>query len=323
MVNKMKLYIIGNGFDIYHGLDTQYSSFGLYLKKNYRAVYELLLEHYGFTDLDPKNASSISDPLWSDFESNMAGLNIDSVLEANTDFMPDYASDTFRDRDRYSFQIEMEKTLNYLTTDLYKAFNEFILAVDFPIISKDKIINLDKNATYLTFNYTDTLAKYYKVPNDNVLFIHEKSENNKQNLILGHGITPDNFKESPAVPPLGLSEEELEDWNNYQAEQYDYSFELGKQTIKEYFSRTFKNTEIIIGKNKDFFSSLTDISEIYILGHSMAEVDLPYFEELVKSVKADAKWTATFYSPDEKTHHFKVLTGLGISNISIVTMQEI
>ena len=52
----------------------------------------------------------------------------------------------------------------------------------------------------------------------------------------------------------------------------------------------------------------------------MAEVDLPYFEELVK---ADAKWTATFYSPDEKTHHFKVLTGLGISNISIVTMQEI
>ena len=109
MVNKMKLYIIGNGFDIYHGLDTRYSSFGLYLKKNYQAVYELLLEYYGFTDLDPKTASLISDPLWSDFETNMARLDIDSVLEAHTDYMPNYASDNFRDRDRYSFQIEMEK----------------------------------------------------------------------------------------------------------------------------------------------------------------------------------------------------------------------
>lgn len=323
MVNKMKLYIIGNGFDIYHGLDTRYSYFGLYLKKNYQAVYELLLEYYGFTDLDPQNASSISDPLWSDFEANMAVLNIDSVLEANTDFMPDYASDNFRDRDRYSFQIEMEKILNYLTTDLYKAFKEFILAIDFPILSKDKIINLDKEAIYITFNYTDTLAKYYKIPNDNVLFIHEKAENDEQKLILGHGITPDNFKESPVLPPLGLSEEELEDWNNYQAEQYDYSFELGKQTIKEYFSKTFKNTETIIAKYKDFFSNLTNISEVYILGHSMAEVDLPYFEELVKSIKSDAKWTATFYSPHEKQHHFEVLKGLGVYNISIVTMQEI
>ncbi len=323
MVNKMKLYIIGNGFDIYHGLDTQYSSFGLYLKKNYRAVYELLLEHYGFTDLDPKNASSISDPLWSDFESNMAGLIIDSVLEANTDFMSDYASDTFRDRDRYSFQIEMEKTLNHLTTDLYKAFKEFILAVDFSGLSKDKIINLDKDATYLTFNYTDTLAKYYKISNDNVLFIHEKAENDDQNLILGHGIDPDSFKDNPVEPPIGLDEEGLEDWNNYQAEKYDYSFELGKQTINEYFSKTFKSTETIIKKYKDFFSNLTNISEVYILGHSMAEVDLPYFEELVKSIKPDAKWTATFYSPDEKQHHFEVLKGLGISNISIVTLQEI
>lgn len=29
----MKLYVIGNGFDVHHGLDTKYTSFGLYLKK--------------------------------------------------------------------------------------------------------------------------------------------------------------------------------------------------------------------------------------------------------------------------------------------------
>ncbi|EPM5001370.1 TPA: AbiH family protein [Escherichia coli] len=25
----MKLYVIGNGFDVHHGLDTRYTSFGL------------------------------------------------------------------------------------------------------------------------------------------------------------------------------------------------------------------------------------------------------------------------------------------------------
>lgn len=319
----MKLYIIGNGFDIYHGLDTRYSSFGLYLKKNYHEIYQLLLEHYRFTDLDSKSSSSIADPLWSDFEANMAALNIESVLEANADLIPDYASDDFRDRDRYTFSIQMENILENLTTVLYKAFKEFILAVDFPILSKDKVINLDKNSNYLTFNYTNTLSRYYKISDDQVLFIHEKAENDDQKLILGHGVNPDNFKDKPVIPPIGLSEEELEDWNNYQAEQYDYSFELGKQTIKEYFAKTFKSTGTIISKYKGFFSNLTNISEVYILGHSMAEVDLPYFEELVECVKPDAKWTATFYSPDEKKHHFEVLKGLGISNISIVTMQEI
>lgn len=69
--------------------------------------------------------------------------------------------------------------------------------------------------------------------------------------------------------------------------------------------------------------NLSNVSEVYILGHSLAEVDLPYFDKLVQSVKPDARWTVTFYSPEEKQHHFEVLKGLGISNIFIVTMQEI
>lgn len=29
-----KLYVIGNGFDLHHNLNTTYSTFGVYLKKN-------------------------------------------------------------------------------------------------------------------------------------------------------------------------------------------------------------------------------------------------------------------------------------------------
>ena len=252
----MKLYVIGNGFDVHHGLDTRYTSFGLYLKNNYWETYDLLIEHYGFSDLNPDYPTSMSDSLWSEFETSMSLLDKDSVLEANMDAMPNYASDDFRDRDRYTLQIEMERILGLLTTELYKAFKEFILAVQFPQFNSSRAVNIDRCAVYLTFNYTDTLAQYYEVPDENVLFIHEKADEGVEELILGHGVDPENFKEKPAEPPAGLSEEDLERWMEYQSDQYDYSYERGKDAINQYFSATFKGTEQIIKNNEDFFAGL-------------------------------------------------------------------
>ncbi|MUK64528.1 bacteriophage abortive infection AbiH family protein [Aliivibrio fischeri] len=319
----MKLYVIGNGFDVHHGLDTRYTSFGLYLKNNYWETYELLIEHYGFSDLNPDYPTSMLDPLWSEFETSMSLLNKDSVLEANMDAMPNYAADDFRDRDRYTLQIEMERILGLLTTELYKAFKEFILAVQFPQFDSSRAVNIDRDAVYLTFNYTDTLAQYYEVPDENVLFIHEKADEDVEELILGHGVDPENFKEKPAEPPAGLSEEDLERWMEYQSEQYDYSYERGKDAINQYFSATFKGTEQIIKNNEDFFTGLGNVDEVFVLGHSLAEVDLPYFQKLAESVKTDAKWVATYYDPDDQQTHYDTLTGLGITNVSVVRMEQI
>ena len=91
----MKLYVIGNGFDVHHGLDTRYTSFGLYLKNNYWETYELLLDYYGFADLDPDFPTTMSDPLWSEFETSMSLLDKDSVLEANMDAIQTILQMTF------------------------------------------------------------------------------------------------------------------------------------------------------------------------------------------------------------------------------------
>jgi len=322
-VNDMKLYVIGNGFDVHHGLDTRYTSFGLYLKNNYRETYELLLNYYGFTDLDPDFAATMLDPLWSKFETSMSLLDKDSILEANLDLMPNYSSDDFRDRDRYALQIEMERILRLLTTELYKAFKEFILAVQFPQFEHSSSVNIDRDAAYLTFNYTDTLSHYYSIPDENVLFIHGKSDEHVDELILGHGIDPENFKDKPAEPPSGLSGEDLERWMEYQSDQYDYSFELGKDAINKYFSATFKGTDQIIKNNEDFFAKLGNIDEVYVLGHSLDDVDLPYFQKLARSVQPDAQWVATFYNPDDEKVHYDTLTGLGIANVAVVKMEQI
>ncbi|MDX7755865.1 bacteriophage abortive infection AbiH family protein [Aeromonas caviae] len=292
-------------------------------KKNYRETYELLLDYYGFADLDPDCPTIMSDPLWSEFETSMSLLDKDSVLEANTDAMPSYSSDDFRDRDRYTFLIEMERILGLLTTELYKAFEEFILAVQFPMFDHGRSVNIDRDAVYLTFNYTDTLSQYYAVPDENILFIHGKANTHAGELILGHGVAPENFKEKPAEPPSGLSDEDLERWMDYQSEQYDYSFELGKDAINQYFSATFKGTDQVIKNNEAFFAKLGNIDEVYVLGHSLADVDLPYFKKLVQSVRPDAKWVVTFYDPDDEKKHGDTLKEFGIANVVVVRMEQI
>ena len=41
-----------------------------------------------------------------------------------------------------------------------------------------------------------------------------------------------------------------------------------------------KNTQAVIAENEAFFGNLADVTDVYVLGHSMAEVDLPYFERV-------------------------------------------
>lgn len=319
----MKLYIIGNGFDTHHKLDTYYTSFGLFLKKNNKEVYDLLVEHFGFADLDPLNDDSMTDPLWSEFEHSLSLIDTSTVLEAFEDYLPNYSSDDFRDRDRYSFEIEMERILGQLTTELYNSFKQFILSVQFPILDPNLVVNLDKDACYLTFNYTNTLNHYYSIPDENVLFIHEKAQKDENELVLGHGVDPKNFEEKPEVPPEGLSEEEYDDWCQYQSDKFDYSYDRGKKMINQYFTATFKGTDNIIESNSNFFADLRNIDEILILGHSLADVDLPYFRVLATSVKPEVKWTATYYLEADQPKHLATLKNIGIKNISVIRIEDI
>jgi len=115
MVNK--LYIIGNGFDLHHGLKTRYCDFVSYLKKKNKELYCHLV-HYINVESENK--------LWSDFEDNLAKLDAERILSDYSDRLPDYTSDEFRDRDKYVFPDIMEEYLEKLTQGLGEDFDYFI-----------------------------------------------------------------------------------------------------------------------------------------------------------------------------------------------------
>ncbi|WP_449568658.1 bacteriophage abortive infection AbiH family protein [Lelliottia nimipressuralis] len=316
----MRLYVTGNGFDLHHGLDTSYFSFGYFLRSHQRESYNNLVEFVGFTDL-PEELDQLDNdehPLWCEFESNLAGLNSQAVLDEFNDYLPHLSDPDFRDRDWHAFDIEMQRILESLTDGLFTQFTSFISLVKYPELAADKTLQLCNNALFINFNYTSTIECYYGIKSSQILYIHGNASLPGDRLILGHGIDPENFKEHPDEPPTDVTDEELEQWYQHMSDNYDFAYESGKQTLNRYFTQSFKNTEEVMSAGQAFFSQLNAVNEVIIVGHSLSAVDMPYFAAIKQHVQPNSTWTATCYLEKEREQHLHALQSIGIEYPLIV-----
>lgn len=311
-----KLYVIGNGFDLYHGLATSYLSFGVFLKEKYPVLYESMVTYYGLPSIENGNEHYLGGFLWSELETALAYLDHESILDEYSDYVASPGSPDFKDRDWGAFQIEIERVVDELTIELFSAFQEFILNIDFSKAIGNDVILLDENSLYLNFNYTDTLETIYNISNENIVYIHNQASLDNE-IILGHAINPESYEEEEVKPPEGLSSEDYERWTEMMSDRYDHSFELGKEEMLTYFYKSHKDTKTIIRENKSFFNGLKQINEVYILGHSLSDVDQPYFLELLNSVRDDTNWYITYYSDEERERHEETLLELGVEKVLI------
>lgn len=317
------LYIIGNGFDIHNGLNTRYQLFAEYLAENNEEVYDLLLKYYNLPDIRDPFLKDEEFALWSRFEAALADLDYISVLNDNTDLMANPGADDFRDRDWHAFQFQMENVIRQLTIDLISDFNEFILTVEYPDPQECRLLELDTDSHFLSFNYTETLQRLYNIPEERICYIHEKANSDICSLILGHGTDPENFVEVDEKEPEGLSEEDYEEWREWKGNQYDFSYESAKQEILGYYAKAFKNTASIIADHEDCFGNYSDVEQVIILGHSLGGVDIKYFEKIKSCVRDIATWHVSYYSDWEKQQHRETLSALGIAEEKIVQMRMI
>ncbi|MBP4141961.1 bacteriophage abortive infection AbiH family protein [Flavobacterium sp. P4023] len=314
------LYIIGNGFDLYHGLNTSYKSFGFYLKEKHSEIYDYLIDYYGLPYLDDPDINYYE---WNSFESALADLNYESVLEDNSDYLPNPASDDFRDGDWHALEQVMEGLVNDLTINLFNEFKNFIRNVEFPIKDNNELLNIDKNSKFLSFNYTDTLERYYGISSNNILYIHNKALSNDI-LILGHGTNPESFVKVEEKMPNNLTIEEQQEWYERMSDNYDFSYDRGLDTILGYFNKSFKYTEDLINQNNNFFNNLNSIKKVVVLGQSVSDVDQPYFRKIIDSIEdKDIKWTSSYYGDKQPLYENLKSIGLHYEQIDFITLDEI
>ncbi|QKD20381.1 hypothetical protein HGP13_35350 [Mesorhizobium sp. NZP2077] len=71
------------------------------------------------------------------------------------------------------------------------------------------------------------------------------------------------------------------------------------------------------------FTSLTDVDLIVVLGHSLSEVDPPYFEEIISHTLPSTRWAVSFYGSNEHLRYTMSGLGLHAHNIEFFTLPDI
>ncbi len=294
----MKLFVIGNGFDIGHGIPCKYSHFQEFLNDKREDILEVMEKFY-YTGED-------SD-LWSDFETSLErDINYDSLSEIIGENSPNFGSDDFRDGDWYDAQIYIEQECDELLEMIRSGFEEWIASLEISEVKKK--YDLDRSALYLTFNYTDVLGKIYNIPISNILHIHNKVG---EELIFGHGKNLDEFNVEKALYGdenglLSYDEDGNVESNAVGHEQF------AENAVRAFYEKMRKPTDQILNNQTNFFSRLTNVEEVVVIGHSYNDIDLPYFIKIAQSTNNNTKWTLSYFSDKDKTSAAKIMNSLGI-----------
>jgi hypothetical protein len=270
------LYVIGNGFDRHHGVPSSCADFGAFLKARDPRTYDLLGEYFN-TD----------DEFWWHFEARLAHFDAAALVENASSFLAPYGADDWKDSAHHDYQFELDSVVEALSRDLKSRFATWIRQLEVPgrVTIPSRLLRLDASATFLSFNYTRSLQTLYGVRPSQVLHIHGSADDVDGDLILGHGWNP---KER------GSSNDgnNLEETGTREVE--------GNRIIDRYFERTFKPTDRIIAAHQSFFEGLRGTQQILVMGHSMTDVDFPYFKEIIRHIDVNSvRWRVSYYSADE------------------------
>ncbi|MBR9841153.1 MAG: hypothetical protein GYB50_25220 [Rhodobacteraceae bacterium] len=273
-----KLFIIGNGFDIHHGIKSRYTDFASWLEVVDREVHRAV-EEFLPTWVD---AEGNEQNAWSDLENNLEYFDTDQLLDYGSNFLPSYGADDWSDSGHHDFEYELDRVIRALSVGLHRNFVRWLNTLEMPSQKLFPVRSIDPRAKFLNFNYTPTVQVLYGAAN--VLHIHGSLADTTSDIVLGHGWTPGNEDR----------------WEARIDEDTDTRVAGGYRLIDEYFRDTFKPTAEIIRRNRAFFTGLNDVTEVYILGHGLAQVDAPYFAEILEHLSDDVDWIISYYGGDRE-----------------------
>lgn len=270
------LFVIGNGFDLHHRLQTSYGDFKEYLEGvDGTLVDELdsILSEKGF---DPDDIEK-----WSRLEQFLAEF-------PNMDFeqLEEKAFDgAEQDMDRAGFwsdpgyiaEAESGKICKLLTS-VKSNLKGWIESICVEKIQRDKSLIFPNDAYFLNFNYTKTLEQIYDIPKDRVLHIH----NVKDEYVLGHN--QEKEIPYPNEENLILGENGNLVSGDNDSRDADVRGALNKAYLSVY-NEYYKNTSELLCKNATWLKCVSDAHEIVFMGLSMGNEDFPYLDFISRKAR--------------------------------------
>lgn len=303
------LFIIGNGFDLAHKMETSFNQFRDYLESNYPGghteylyVPESITGNHGeevqkeeevvgfitylLNQVAPDDNEDPQKRDWNEIECLLGELNLSECFDS---VEPQY--DREGDRNYFWERTNAEvicgdmalaiSQINYFLSEWIRN----IKVASVPLKQFKRIINPTEDL-FFSFNYTRTLENLYKCPKKNICHIHgiiaEDSCAQRDSLILGH------------CGQLSFLDESA-----------PYEMENDLQAIYESLR---KNTAQQMSLHKSFFRKIysTKIDKIYSFGFAFADVDLPYIEKICSLIDTrDIIWHLNDYDCTQKRKEYQ------------------
>lgn len=329
MLEKI-LVIIGNGFDLGHGLLTKFDNFiesnSPLLKKKYSMFQG---ENCSWNQIEDKYAELLKEVMDDRNEFDITE-ELDNILQdyglneyGEVDYY-NYESDAFNDENKkISFYIEL---LNCFESDFLEYLkrncaDEILKRIE-PYKQVTTILN--SSTKIINFNYTNTVEMIYG--RKDVLHIHGDIHNK---IAIGCG-TLDEVKntmidsEYPTIKKFGLDKHGFAEMMSYYEEDMEGNL-VENHFIKRFFdevvSAVNENEEVIFRlldeKSKDSLDfqnqiikdlSTETFDKVYIMGHSLGFADSSVFE----AIKAD-KFICFYHgdlNDDETKSKKQIMNGL-------------
>lgn len=266
--SKDTLIVIGNGFDIWQDLDTQYCHFRAY----YMAHRDEILKKLGikkfvvidengnrsaFSDVeliygDPFDPAELDGEFWNTFETSLAQIDVERI-------------NYFFGKEKHELK-RMKKSIHNASRILREAFYDWISSI--VIEETDPGYDFGEHCIFINFNYTDTLRKRFHVQESDDFHIHGDASD-KESMIFGHAAHP----QTPMEELAGFR-------GRFQ----------GLSLLEQLLYETDKHVEDNICMLSLFLGlhgvNPENIKDIYVLGHSMGRPDLDYFRFLLRATSA-------------------------------------
>ena len=303
-----KLFILGNGFDLVHGLPTKYCEskgtsvldkfspyidFAHFLENNYPTVYDDFIIH-------ACSGKLMESEDWEKFEELFSNVDDKEIVKYLVKEDDELAGDDEHDEisnhlgtieARISGQKEIvDHSLKQLMAN---ALCDWILSLDYGDADKRIIEMFSRRlheADCLTFNYSHTLEKFYANNDLDIIHIHGTAESYDpkigSDLIFGHGDDGSSNKDIEEGS-LGLFREIVA----------QSVLDDGTRDLKKMLRKKVKE---MMPRLQPILSSALNYRQIYIVGHSFGDVDIPYFEAIAQKLHKNAKIIVSYYGKDNQ-----------------------
>lgn len=271
------LYIIGNGFDKAHGLNSSYGDFKKWLRVERTALFN-----------DMEDVWNCNSQLWCDFEKTLGEVDFEYVLKKFGEYNQDkLLQANIKPKEHYLglppnlMSLNLREKLKPLVGEIRTAFNDWVLTINQSLLEKQPILSLNKDAFFITFNYTETLEKLYDIPSSSILHIHGKA-NSGEELLFGHGKSAGQIEYDLEGQRLKCKNKDIDD------------FAIWIGTL-------IKNVDYNLYRVSSILNQLSDVNRIYILGYSFSEIDSAYIDDIYnRTYHNHPHWFISWHNDDDK-----------------------